>query len=69
MALHYLQAGFQVFVLDYQTEATGNAQYPNPLLDLAMLMKQIRLQGKRGRLITIKLPLSAFQQEPIFVLN
>lgn len=60
VALHYLQAGFQVFVLDYQTEATGNAQYPNPLLDLAMLMKQIRLQGETWQIDNDKIAIIGF---------
>lgn len=42
VALYYLHQGFQVFVLTYQTEATGDPQYPQPLFDLAKLMKQIR---------------------------
>jgi len=42
VALFFLNQGYQVFVLDYTTNATGDARYPNPVYDLAKMVSVIR---------------------------
>jgi acetyl esterase/lipase len=42
VALHFLNEGFQVFVLDYHTKSTGDGSYPKPVYDLAKMILTIR---------------------------
>ncbi len=42
VAMHYLNKGYQTFVLRYNTAATGNSVWPNPLYDLCKMILIIR---------------------------
>ena len=42
MALTFLAQGFQVFMLDYCTAATGHSQFPQPLYDVSRLILMVR---------------------------
>lgn len=42
VALAYLNRGYQAFVLDYVTSATGDVSYPNPEEDLAKMIATVR---------------------------
>ena len=42
VALAFLNKGYQAFVLDYVTSATGDVSYPNPEVDLAKMIATIR---------------------------
>ena len=43
VAMHFLDRGYQCFVLHYHTKSTGGAtRYPQPLYDIAKLMLTIR---------------------------
>ena len=42
IAHHFLASGFNAFVLEYTTLATGNPLWPTPLIDASAAMKYIR---------------------------
>lgn len=42
VALHFLNNGYQAFVLNYTTKSTGDGAYPTPLFDLAKMVLTIR---------------------------
>lgn len=42
IAHHFLAAGFNAFVLEYTTAATGSPLWPSPLVDASAAMKYIR---------------------------
>lgn len=42
VAFAFLTRGYQAFVLDYVTSATGNVSFPNPEADLAKMVARVR---------------------------
>lgn len=42
VAMHFLNQGYQVFVLNYNTKSYGNGSYPKPVYDLAKMILTIR---------------------------
>ncbi len=58
VAIAFLQAGYQAFVLDYVTSSTGDVTYPAPEADLALMVATVRAHAKEwhvdpSRVVTI----------------
>lgn len=46
VAFAFLNQGYQAFVLDYVTSATGNVSFPNPEADLAKMVARVRANAQ-----------------------
>lgn len=49
VALAFLNAGYQAFVLDYVTNSTGEVAYPNPEVDLGRMLSTVRANADAWR--------------------
>lgn len=49
VALAFLNAGYQAFVLDYVTSSTGEVAYPNPEVDLGRMLSTVRANADAWR--------------------
>lgn len=49
VAIAFLQAGYQAFVLDYVTSSTGDVVYPAPEADLALMIATVRANATAWR--------------------
>ena len=49
VAIAFLQAGYQAFVLDYVTSSIGDVSYPNPEADLARMVATVRANAAAWR--------------------
>lgn len=60
VAVYYLNRGFQVFVLRYNTEKTGDARYPRPLYDICKMMKIIHENSTEWNIAPDKIGIVGF---------
>lgn len=60
VALAYLDRGYQVFVLDYVTIATGDVSYPNPEVDLAKMIATVRANADAWRVDPVRVACTGF---------
>lgn len=60
VALAFLARGYQVFVLDYVTEATGDVAYPAPEADLAKMMATVRRDAAAWRVDPARVAVCGF---------
>lgn len=61
VAMHFLNLGYQVFVLHYHTKATGgNTLYPQQLFDIAKMMLTIRTNAEEWNIDPEKVGVMGF---------
>lgn len=60
VAMHFLNLGYQVFVLDYNTKSVGNGSYPKPVFDLAKMILTIRQNADQWNVDPNKIAIIGF---------
>ncbi|WP_413374600.1 alpha/beta hydrolase [Alkalihalobacillus sp. 1P02AB] len=60
VALQYLSAGYNVFVLRYTTKDKGNTEYPTPLYDLAKMILTVRQNADEWNIDPDRIAISGF---------
>lgn len=61
VAMHFLNKGYQAFVLHYHTKSTGgNTKYPQPLFDIAKMMLLIRENAENWNIDPEKIGILGF---------
>ncbi len=61
VAMHYLDRGYQVFVLHYHTKSSGGTTaYPQPLFDIAKMMLTIRTNAEKWNIDPDKVGIMGF---------
>lgn len=61
VAMHFLNLGFQVFVLHYHTKSTGgNTLYPQQLFDIAKMVMEIRTRADEWNIDPDKIGIIGF---------
>lgn len=60
VAMHFLNEGYQVFVLDYNTKSVGDGSYPKPVYDLAKMILTIRENADKWNIDANKIAIVGF---------
>lgn len=60
VALAFLSAGYQAFVLNYVTSSTGDVAYPNPELDVAKMVATVRANADAWHIDPAKVAVVGF---------